>query len=308
MGITYTHGIEQVQALAQQAGKAQAAKVQLDMRFKKDMAMMDYQFKLAAEQRSRSWDLEKMEIASRNDFQQEEVARVKKQEEWSLVKKQIEGTDFLSDDQKKKALYENYMKFHGGVVPKQKSVEEQIMEQAFAEQQGGQPGTPQGARQQGARQQQAAPTSQQQSLGVVETPEGLQIMGPDGAMKPLNQSGMVHVINPDGEKVKIKASQLREAIGELGYQFIGVASSSIVPPTRPAVTSQTQKDSSFDFQDDIMKGIFGAGRADFSKTTGPIPGVGFGGAGYNPNKKSLLDLVDLLAPAAKGRREARKNK
>ena len=79
MAIQYKHGMEQVQALAQQAGKAQAAKVQLDMRFKKDMAMMDYQFKLAGEQRARAWDLEKMEIASRNDFSQQENARIQKQ-------------------------------------------------------------------------------------------------------------------------------------------------------------------------------------------------------------------------------------
>jgi len=210
----------------------------LDMRFKKDMAMMDYQFKIAGEQRARAWDLEKMEIASRNDFSQEETLRVRKQEQWSLIEKQINETDILSDDQKKQALHENYLKIHGGVVPKQKSIEEQIMEQAFNEQRG-QQGQGTG---QGTSQPTAQPATQrslgQTPLGVVETPEGMQIMGSDGALRPINQSGMVNVVNPSGERVKIKAAQLQEAIAE-GYQFIGVAASSMAPTVQETNVQET---------------------------------------------------------------------
>lgn len=83
MAIVRRYGEGEVKALAAKAGKAQAeqqqANIKLQQRFQKDMAMMDYQFKLAAEQRSRSWELEKMEIASRNDFALEEKRRVEKQ-------------------------------------------------------------------------------------------------------------------------------------------------------------------------------------------------------------------------------------
>jgi len=83
VAIRRRYGEGEVKALAAKAGKAQAqreqANLQLQQRFQKDMAMMDYQFKLAAEQRARAWELEKMEIASRNDFALEEKRRVEKQ-------------------------------------------------------------------------------------------------------------------------------------------------------------------------------------------------------------------------------------
>jgi len=117
MPISYKYGEAEVRALAQRAGKARAAQQQLEMNFKKEQMMMDYQFRLAAEQRARAWDLEKMEIASRNDFQREEQARMQKQQRWSLIKKQIEETDTLEPQQKEQALYDNYVKLYGGVVP-----------------------------------------------------------------------------------------------------------------------------------------------------------------------------------------------
>jgi hypothetical protein len=66
--IQYHLGAEEVQAQAAKAGKAQAqrekANIDLEQRYRTDMAMMDYQFRLEAEQRARAWDLEKMEIPS----------------------------------------------------------------------------------------------------------------------------------------------------------------------------------------------------------------------------------------------------
>jgi len=281
MGIEFKHGAAEVKALAAQAGKAQAANVALNQRFTKDMAMMDYQFKLAGEQRARAWDLEKMEIASRNDFQQEETARVQKQQQWSLIKKQIEDSDILSEPQKEQALHENFMKLHGGVVPRQKSVEEQMMEAAFnGPQGGGKTGGPT----QGSQDTAQSSPDPGRSLGVVETPEGMQVMSPDGGMKPINQSGMVNVINPSGERVKIKGSQLQEAIAE-GYQFIGVAASSMGQTTKsPTTTAPRQKDSSFDFEEDVLAGIFGADTTIKSRdvTTEDISRMG-----WNPRSKTI---------------------
>jgi hypothetical protein len=234
MPITYKYGEEEVKALAAQAGKAQAANIQLQQRFQKDMAVMDYQFKLAAEQRARAWDLEKMEIASRNDFQQEEAKRVERQQRWSLIKQQIDETQTLTPEQKEKALYSNYMKVFGGVVPKPKSIEDQKIEDALQNRQGV-PGT--AAQTQTTSQASSPPQAQPRSLGLVETPQGMQVMSAGGEMKPINQSGMVQVVNPSGERVKIKASQLQEAIAE-GYQFIGVAATSMSQPVGPVATSE----------------------------------------------------------------------
>jgi len=85
MPITYKYGEGEVKALAQKAGKAQAAQQKLQMRFQKDMALMDYQFKLAAQQRAKAWELEKMEIASRNDFAVQEQERVQKKQELEQI-------------------------------------------------------------------------------------------------------------------------------------------------------------------------------------------------------------------------------
>jgi len=81
MAIQYKYGEEEVKALAQQAGKAQAANIQLQQRFQKDMAMMEYQLGLEKQRRAMAWDMEKMEIASRNDFEREERERVNKQDQ-----------------------------------------------------------------------------------------------------------------------------------------------------------------------------------------------------------------------------------
>ena len=90
MAIQYSYGAEEVQAKAAQAGKAQAAKVQLQQQFQKDMAMMDYGFRIQAEQRARAWELEKMEIASRMDFQQGERLRLQKEENYQNALNEID--------------------------------------------------------------------------------------------------------------------------------------------------------------------------------------------------------------------------
>jgi hypothetical protein len=90
MPIEFRYGEQEVKDLAAKAGKAQAAKVQLQQRFQKDMTLMDYQFRLAAEQRARAWELEKMEIASRMDFEQQERQRLQKQASFQSAMDEID--------------------------------------------------------------------------------------------------------------------------------------------------------------------------------------------------------------------------
>jgi len=89
MPIKYQYGEGEVRALATAAGKAQAAQQAVQNRLQKDMALMDYQFRLEAAKRSRLWELEKMEIASRMDFQRSEQMRQSQLQERELRLKKI---------------------------------------------------------------------------------------------------------------------------------------------------------------------------------------------------------------------------
>jgi hypothetical protein len=53
------------------------------------MAEMEYKFRLAGEERSRLWELEKMEIASRNDFMRSEQKRIQEQNEFDVKLKRL---------------------------------------------------------------------------------------------------------------------------------------------------------------------------------------------------------------------------
>jgi hypothetical protein len=94
MAIVRRFGAEQVQALAAQAGQAQAkareADVKLKQRFQKDMAMLNYNMELFKQQKAMQWETEKMELASRLDFEQSERRRRQKQETFASGIEQIE--------------------------------------------------------------------------------------------------------------------------------------------------------------------------------------------------------------------------
>ena len=90
MPIKYQHGMEDVVALSQRAGKVQAAQVAQKQDFQLQMANMNNQMQIQAEQRRQAWELEKMEIASRMDFQQSERKRLKNQELYSAGMEAIE--------------------------------------------------------------------------------------------------------------------------------------------------------------------------------------------------------------------------
>lgn len=100
MGIKYKHGAEEVQALAQQAGKAQAAQQELQRQFQKEMGVMQFQMELEAQRRAQLWELEKAEIASRNDFAREERIRAQKLEERDRKLKAIEESEIIPEDKK----------------------------------------------------------------------------------------------------------------------------------------------------------------------------------------------------------------
>jgi len=111
--VTYYRGEGEVKSLAAKAGKVQAnaqqAAQQLELNFKKEQMMLDYQFRLEAEKRARAWDLEKMEIASRLDFEESEKRRIQQKNEFLLGVDEINKRRFsrggnLDDAQADRAL------------------------------------------------------------------------------------------------------------------------------------------------------------------------------------------------------------
>ena len=125
MPIDYKHGAEEVKALGAQAGKAQAAREGIQRRFQKDMAVMDYNMRIQAEQMSKDWELQKMVLKSQLDFaylQKREGMRkelVLQEEDQALKKylaaeKRIDGDDSLDDDTKGKLKHSVYLETVAG--------------------------------------------------------------------------------------------------------------------------------------------------------------------------------------------------
>jgi hypothetical protein len=83
MTISYKYGMEEVKALGKAAGQAQA-------QFELKKMQLEQNFQLEAQARSKMWELEKMEIASRNDFLQAEQERLEKKQEFNLGIKSID--------------------------------------------------------------------------------------------------------------------------------------------------------------------------------------------------------------------------
>lgn len=118
MSITYRYGEGEVKALAAQAGKAQAAREQVNKRFQKDMAMIGYQMELEKQQRAMAWETEKMEISSRMDFQAKEQERVEKQRQFNTAlgeidKRRVSRGGTLPDEVADKATMNTALQFQG---------------------------------------------------------------------------------------------------------------------------------------------------------------------------------------------------
>jgi hypothetical protein len=95
-----------IQGLAAQAGQAQAGQQeaqrkhqvsmqQMSQAFQADMATLNYQMELEAAAKNKAWELEKMEIASRLDFQREMKKEEQKKDKLDLA---ITGLEKAFDD------------------------------------------------------------------------------------------------------------------------------------------------------------------------------------------------------------------
>lgn len=113
------------QAYARQA-TAQLEQIQLQkemdefqFNIEKERMKLQETYKIAADQRAYEWELEKAEIASRNDFERQERQRSIKLDELDAKIKAIESSDLLADDpQRKERLiwFEKYKTLGGNVT------------------------------------------------------------------------------------------------------------------------------------------------------------------------------------------------
>lgn len=287
MAIQYKHGEEEVKALAQKAGEAQAAKQELDRRFQKDMAMMDYQFRLQLEARRRAWDLEKMEIASRNDFDLAERKRVEMMDRFNVVKEAIEGDTRLTPDEKSQLVLQNQLKIFGGVAPESISPYQQellqlrreeiearrdpikeLMKQRLAEQGAGGPTA--SPDQPAAPAQPVAPQPQQ---GAVLGQAALQSFVPVQSVPPVDipqdEEGNFIVADPkSGEMFAVTPRELPE------FMQKGFVTKPLSGGLWNALFSNVDAPTTLNLSNE------------------PLPGIGFGGAGYVPRKPKVDTVYD----------------
>ena len=118
MASVYRYGEEEVKSLAAKAGKAQAAREAVNQRFQKDMAVIGYQMELQKQQRAMAWEIEKMEIASRMDFQAKEQERIQKQQQFrsalgEIDKRRVSRGGTLPDEVADKATLNTAMQYQG---------------------------------------------------------------------------------------------------------------------------------------------------------------------------------------------------
>jgi len=76
-----------------------AARLQ-EIQWAKERQVLDHQWNIEAYNRSKSWQIEKMEIASRMDFEREEADRQQKLADVRAKEKAIQESDILSEEEK----------------------------------------------------------------------------------------------------------------------------------------------------------------------------------------------------------------
>jgi len=63
--------------------------------------------------RAREWELEKMELASRIDFEADEKERLRRKQEFQAAIKQVDDVEWLSPEEREKYKFNAYLKFQG---------------------------------------------------------------------------------------------------------------------------------------------------------------------------------------------------
>jgi hypothetical protein len=115
MPINYQHGVEPTLQLAQNVGLERQRLIEQERRDRIESQKLDQQFQLEKENRARAWEIEKMEMSSRHDFDMQEQERqvlfqrdlsqrMKEQDELDYKVKAIRESNILSAEDKELAM------------------------------------------------------------------------------------------------------------------------------------------------------------------------------------------------------------
>ncbi len=229
---------ELVSGLAQKAGEAVAARraaeiaaqlqarreeqqsrmqiAQMENQFQTAKMQLGYQMELEREARAQSWEIDKMELRSKLDFEEEEKKLRMKKQEFELKKKAIQESDMITDAQKNQLLTALELEEVGAETTAASFLRPKTIEQIAAERMGI-----------GAKKKEVAPTTvntgpgqtQKPFVDVIETPQGVQYIDPvTNEFKGLEPDKMYSFVKPDGKSYVARGSQLLQINPETGNQ------------------------------------------------------------------------------------------
>lgn len=119
MPISYEYGGTETAKLAQVAAKERTQREResqaLAIQQQKELAQFNIQLQTESEKRARAWELEKMEIASRNDFAMQEMERqaqfemqlqkqIQEQQEMNAKIKAVQNSDIFDSEEKEEII------------------------------------------------------------------------------------------------------------------------------------------------------------------------------------------------------------
>ena len=129
MAIRVEHGRpETIIAAAQRAGEAQAAlreaekaerlqAQQMEFDYRQALRQQDTVIDLQMQERSKMWEIEKMELRSRMDFEREEKKRQRVLDELDAAVKYINDSDLFDESQKERLLFTAKLKASKADIP-----------------------------------------------------------------------------------------------------------------------------------------------------------------------------------------------
>lgn len=219
-----------VQGLAAQAGAAEAAtktaemafqmaEADKDRQFRAQMQNLQYEVQLESARRSAMWDIEKMEIRSRIDFEDEEKKRVQRKQQLDLDLQSLDkaAKEYLIDPKElpkmKEATYLKYMDLPEAASqlfrPK---TEAQIMEEMLNKAQGGTAVSPTGTPTAPSTKPVAAPKTQFQA--ITSGPQGLVAIDQTGNQLPIQTDKYYRATDDKGNLYQISGDEVEKKVQE----------------------------------------------------------------------------------------------
>ncbi len=214
--------------------KAQQEEFQMRLQTEKQMKMLDYQMELERYRRSKEWDIEKMEIASRLDFQKDEQKRVQKEQEYEMKKKAILDSVEIDDGKKKQLSAALDMEYLGASGLAQQFMKPKTLQEIAAEKAEEQLGA-------GGVTQQKLPGMGNKDIMFIGN-ELLEIDLDSGTQIPIEDNKLYRVTDNTGKTGNVTGAELKAKWDTDVVKFHGEAVPAAPNQTaRPKVQEELQK-------------------------------------------------------------------